>query len=66
MTDLITVAELVRRCQHQGISTEDAILFIERDYPLPVVEADFSAGVAGEDRWVGFLLDTPVEDDEER
>lgn len=64
MTNLITVADLVRRCQQQNISTDDAILLIERDYPQPVVDADFSVGVAGGQRWVGFLLDTPTEDGE--
>lgn len=63
MTDLITVAALVRRCQEQNISTDEAILLVERDYPMPVVDADFSAGVAGGHRWVGFVLDTPNEED---
>lgn len=60
--NVYTVADLVRQCDQYGISTEDAILLIERDIPLPVTDADYSVGVAGGQRWVGFVLDTPAHD----
>lgn len=62
MTELITVADLVRKCQEENIPTDEAILLVERDYPVPVVDADFSYGSADGHRWVGFLLDTPNEE----